>query len=151
MIHLYRAALVDEIPKIVEMKYKMYEETGMANRLLPDFHKLVQEDYRDLYQAGIAQHFVIEIDNQLIACAGAFIRDDAPYRYLKLRSYGLIGDVFVEPPFRKKGYARMLTNAALEWFSEKNIRLFRLHASDTARHLYESLGFTPTPEMGLFR
>lgn len=148
---MYRAASVDEIPKIVEMKYKMFEEMGMENRLLPDFHKLVREDYTELYLAGTAQHFVVEQDSEVIACAGAFIRDDAPYRYLRLRTYGLIGDVFVERHFRRRGYARMLTNATLEWLSEKNIRLFRLHASNAARHLYESLGFTPTPEMGLFR
>lgn len=129
----------------------MLEETGMAQRLLPDFQQLVEEDYKAFYLANTAQHFIAEKDNQPIACAGAFIKDDAPYRYLKLRSYGFIADVYVDPQFRRQGIARTLTNATLDWFLEKNIRLFRLVASDEARPLYESIGFTATKEMGMFR
>lgn len=148
---MFRNAVVDDIPSIVELKYKMLEETGMAQRLLPDFHRMVGEDYTEFYLSGTAQHFVVESNSQIIACAGAFIKDDAPYRYLKLRSYGFIADVYVEPQFRRQGLAKTLTNATLDWFEERNIRLFRLVASDEARPLYASLGFTATKEMGMFR
>ncbi|SFM45816.1 Ribosomal protein S18 acetylase RimI [Paenibacillus sp. 1_12] len=148
---MFRRAVVDDIPSIAALKYKMLEETGMAHRLLPDFHQMVDEDYRQFYHSGTAQHFVVERDSQIIACAGAFIKDDAPYRYLKLRSYGFIADVYVEPQFRRQGLAKALTNATLDWFAERNIRLFRLVASDEARPLYESLGFSATKEMGMFR
>ncbi|RAV14453.1 GNAT family N-acetyltransferase [Paenibacillus contaminans] len=148
---MFRAAGIDDIPGIVKLKYKMFEETGMAQRLLPDFQQIVEEDYRSFYLANSAQHFVVEKNGQIIACAGAFIKDDAPYRYLKLRRYGFIADVYVEPQFRRLGIARTLTNATLEWFSERNIRLFRLVASDQARPLYESIGFTATKEMGMYR
>ncbi|NQX62517.1 GNAT family N-acetyltransferase [Paenibacillus qinlingensis] len=130
---MFRSAIVDDIPIIVNLKYKMFEETGMVQRLLPEFHTIVEEDYRSLYLAKTAQHFVVENDGGIIACAGAFIKDDAPYRYLKLRSYGFIADVYVEAEFRRQGIARTLTNATLDWFSERNIRLFRLVASDQAR------------------
>lgn len=68
----------------------MFEETGMAQRLLPYFHTIVEEDYKEFYLSQTAQHFVIERDDQIIACAGAFIKNDAPYRYLELRSYGFM-------------------------------------------------------------
>lgn len=145
---MFRAAGIDDIPGIVKLKYKMFEETGMAQRLLPDFQQIVEEDYRAFYLANSTQHFVVEKNGQIIACAGAFIKDDAPYRYLKLRRYGFIADVYVEPQFRRQGIARTLTNAR---FSERNIRLFRLVASDQARPLYESIGFTATKEMGMYR
>lgn len=148
---MFRAAATEDIPSIVKLKYKMFEETGMAQRLLPDFEQIVEEDYRAFYLANSAQHFIVENDGLIIACAGAFIKDDAPYRYLKLRRYGFIADVFVEPPFRRQGIAKTLTNATLDWFSERNIRLFRLVASDQARPLYESIGFTATKEMGMYR
>ncbi|MHA6484247.1 GNAT family N-acetyltransferase [Paenibacillus sp. strain BS8-2] len=147
---MFRSSIFDDIPSIVNLKYKMFEETGMAQRLLPDFHTIVEEDYRELYLAKTAQHFVVENNGRIIACAGAFIKDDAPYRYLKLRSYGFIADVYVEPEFRRQGIARTLTNATLDWFTERNIRLFRLVASDQARPIYESIGFTATKEMGMF-
>lgn len=146
-----RKAVIEDIPVIVKLKYKMFEESGMAPRLHPDFERMVEEDYRELYQAGTAQHAVIEQEGRMVGCAGGFIRNDAPYRYLKLQVYGFIADVYVEPPFRRKGFARALTNDVLEWFSQHNVRLYRLGATDAARPLYESLGFTSTNEMGMFR
>ncbi|NOU96621.1 MerR family transcriptional regulator [Paenibacillus sp. LMG 31456] len=41
----------------------------------------------------------------------------------------------MEPQFRSQGLAKTLTNATLDWFAERNIRLFRLVASDGARPL----------------
>ncbi|WP_051621143.1 GNAT family N-acetyltransferase [Paenibacillus sp. UNC451MF] len=146
-----RKADLEEIPAIVKLKYKMFEESGMAPRLHADFNRMVTEDYRELYRAGTAQHFVIEQEGSVIACAGGFIRNDAPYRYLKLQVYGFIADVYVEPAYRRKGFARTLTNEVLAWFAVNNVRLYRLGATDAARPLYESLGFTSTNEMGLFR
>lgn len=148
---MFRPAVVDDITDIVNLKYKMFEEMGMAQRLLPDFHTIVEEDYNNLYLNRMAQHFLVENEGRIIACAGAFIKDDAPYRYLKLRSYGFIADVFVEQEFRRRGIAKVLTNTTLDWFSERNIRLLRLVASDEARPLYESIGFTATKEMGMYR
>jgi len=146
-----RKATLEDIPVLVRLKYQMYKESGMASRIHPDFDRMVEADYKELYRAGTAQHFVIEQDGAMAGCAGGFIRNDAPYRYLKLQQYGFIADVYVEPAYRRKGYARALTMEVLAWFAEQNIRLYRLGATDAARPLYESLGFTATNEMGMYR
>lgn len=121
----------------------------MEHILLDGFIQEVEKTYKELYKSGKAKHFIIKNDNKVIACAGAFIKEDIPYCFFKERKYGFIGDVYVEPDFRKKGYARILTNSVIKWLTEQEIKTIRLLASDNARKLYESLGFKGTDEMVL--
>lgn len=143
----YRPSRVSDIPLIAELKLKMFKEVGMLHLLINHFLEEVISTYNTLYTSESAQHFVIEEEGEIIACAGAFIKEDIPYCFYKERKYGFIGDVYVEPQFRQRGYARTLTNAVLEWLADKNIVTVRLLASHNARYLYESMGFKGTDEM----
>ena len=58
-------------------------------------------------------------------------------------------NVYTEPGSRRRGLARRLMQAALEWCGSHGIRAVILHSSDDGRALYESLGFRPTNEMRL--
>lgn len=60
-------------------------------------------------------------------------------------------NVYCEPPHRRRGLARALMDAILDWCRERSISRVSLHASDEGRPLYEGLGFTPTNEMRLER
>ncbi|MGM0875285.1 MAG: GNAT family N-acetyltransferase [Bacillota bacterium] len=44
--------------------------------------------------------------------------------------YGFIGDVYVDPKFRKQSYGRKLTNEVLDWFSKNEVNTIRLLASE---------------------
>jgi GNAT superfamily N-acetyltransferase len=55
--------------------------------------------------------------------------------------------VYTEPQFRRRGLARRLIEAALEWCRENKIDVVILHASPEGRALYESLGFQASNEM----
>lgn len=147
MVH--RKAECSDIVTIANLKFRMFKEVGMEHLLMDGFLNEVEQTYHLLYSERKAQHFVIEDNNQIIACAGAFIKDDIPYCFYKDRKYGFIGDVYVEPSYRKRGYARSLTNAVIGWLGEQDIKVIRLLASHNARNLYESLGFKGTDEMVL--
>lgn len=58
-------------------------------------------------------------------------------------------NVYVYPEFRRKGIARELMRTMMEWCRAQNFAKVYLHASKDGRHLYESLGFEHTTEMGL--
>jgi ribosomal protein S18 acetylase RimI-like enzyme len=148
---LIRAATILDIPAITLLKLKMFKEVDMEHLLRDDFVRIVEKTYKELYKAGKANHFVIEHNNDIIACAGAFIKEDIPYCFYKEEQYGFIGDVYVESRFRNQGYARKLTNEVLDWFSKKEINTIRLLASDNAKKLYKSLGFNETDQMILNR
>ena len=62
---------------------------------------------------------------------------------------GWIQNVYTEPEFRRRGIARRLMEAVLEWCQAEGFRTVWLHASDEGRALYHSLGFLPTNEMRL--
>ncbi|RKL66548.1 hypothetical protein CR203_14750 [Salipaludibacillus neizhouensis] len=146
-----RVASLLDIPAITLLKLKMFKEAGMEHVLREDFVHEVENTYKELYETGKATHFVMEHDNEMSAFAGAFIKEDIPYCFYKEAQYGFIGDVYVDPRFRKQGYARKLTDEVLDWFSEKEIHTIRLLASDSAKKLYQSIGFKGTDQMILHR
>jgi GNAT superfamily N-acetyltransferase len=55
----------------------------------------------------------------------------------------------VEPHHRRKGLARNITDALIEWCKQNGFQSVALHASEFGRGLYEKLGFRPTNEMRL--
>lgn len=142
-----KTATASELSTIAYLKLKMFEEVGMQHALMDGFMEEVIQSYGELYNSGTARHFIIECEGEIVACAGAFVKDDIPYCFYRERKYGFIGDVYVSPDHRRKGYARRLTLAALDWFREQDIKTVRLLASHNARNLYESLGFKATDQM----
>lgn len=59
-------------------------------------------------------------------------------------SCGMIGsfeDFYVEPAFRRKGIARMLTKAAQDWCREKDAASLTVCCADCDRQMYMHLGF----------
>ncbi len=60
---------------------------------------------------------------------------------------GNILNVYTEPEFRRRGLARRLTQAAMDWGKANGVDCVILHGSGDGRALYEPLGFEPTNEM----
>ena len=61
----------------------------------------------------------------------------------------LIVNVYTEPEWRRRGYARQLLETIVAWCRERGVNSVVLHASDDGRALYEKLGFFSTSEMRL--
>ena len=55
---------------------------------------------------------------------------------------GVIGNVVVRGDYQRRGLARLLMNAALDWQRERGVRTVWLDATMDGRKLYRSLGFT---------
>ncbi|HET9980789.1 MAG TPA: GNAT family N-acetyltransferase [Ktedonobacterales bacterium] len=55
---------------------------------------------------------------------------------------GVIGNVVVRGDYQRRGLARRLMNAALDWQRERGVRTVWLDATMDGRRLYRSLGFT---------
>ena len=58
-------------------------------------------------------------------------------------------NVYTEHAWRRRGLARRLMDAMVEWSRAEGYSNLFLHASEEGRPLYESLGFAPTNEMRL--
>ncbi|MFB5664239.1 GNAT family N-acetyltransferase [Alteribacillus sp. HJP-4] len=144
---IIREAKLEDIPKLATLKLRMFQDADKENLLRENFLEEVEMKYIDLYKRKKATHFVIEHNNEIIACAGAFIKEDLPYCFYKQSEYGFIGDVYVSNNFRRKGYAQALTHKTIEWLSTKKIQTVRLLASEDAKELYKSFGFEKTDQM----
>jgi len=145
----FDAANVDDLACIVELKIAMFRETGHAAALHPSAAALILDDYRQLYADRAAQHFIARSGPLVVACAGAFLKNDLPFRYFRCPVYGFIGDVYTDPRFRRQQIARRLSQDALSWLRCEGVEMVRLLASDAGRAMYTTLGFTRTDEMAI--
>ncbi|WIG60819.1 MAG: hypothetical protein OJF49_003567 [Ktedonobacterales bacterium] len=56
-------------------------------------------------------------------------------------SVGVIGNVVVRPEFQRRGLAKLVMRAALDWMRERGVRAALLDATKSGHPLYASLGF----------
>lgn len=128
----------------------MLEEAGglFESDLLPDWRDRFAAYFRRRMETGEAAFFVAEIGRDIVATAGAILRDDHPVA-IKAPRYGYIFGVRVAPAFRCRGLAERLTRDAIAFLQRAGCRKIRLHASQFGRKIYERLGFVPTNEMQL--
>jgi GNAT superfamily N-acetyltransferase len=82
-----------------------------------------------------------EVEKTVIAGAGLVILEWGPSRENPNPFAARIVNVFVEPDFRKQGFARKLVMRCLKETRTRNITHLNLSSTDMARGLYESLGF----------
>ncbi|MBD2076076.1 GNAT family N-acetyltransferase [Phormidium sp. FACHB-592] len=79
---------------------------------------------------------------QLVAFVIATIEAEIPI--YRLKEFGFIHDLWVEPDYRQLGLGRQLVERTLQEFRHKKIQQIRLDtaiANDDARRLFQSCGF----------
>lgn len=86
--------------------------------------------------------------DRAIASTGFMVLDWAPH-FLDPMSQrrGYILNVFVEPEYRGRGIAQMLTKECMAEARLRGIRVVALHASPKGQPVYEKLGFKASNEM----
>jgi GNAT superfamily N-acetyltransferase len=91
--------------------------------------------------------FIVTPDDTVIAGAGVQVRHLLPRPETLIDREALVVNVYVVPEYRQQGLARRLMLAILDWCVEQGIERVALHPSVMGRHLYETLGFTPSNEL----
>jgi len=92
--------------------------------------------------------FVAEHESSVIGGGGVWLRPVLPRPGAlagALEAYVL--NIYVEPDHRRRGVARAIVSAILDWSREQRLARVVLHASREGRPLYESLGFESSNEM----
>ncbi|TFI57978.1 GNAT family N-acetyltransferase [Sphingomonas parva] len=62
---------------------------------------------------------------------------------------GYVLNLYVEPQYRRRGLARRMVAAAMDEGRARGLEYMILHPSEQGRPLYESLGWSPTGELGI--
>lgn len=91
--------------------------------------------------------FLVNAAGEVVAGAGLWLMDWPPHVVGASARRGNILNVYTHPDYRRRGLARQLMQAILEWCRANHLDTVILHASDEGRALYESLGFKATNEM----
>lgn len=154
-----RAAGADDIPLLAHHRVAMFRDMGkLAPRQEEALQVATASHLRDALETGEYVGWVALVTGTtlVVGGAGAQIRSILPRPRpgsddLELGPEAIVLNVYVEPPWRRRGVADALMRAVLEGLATRGIRRIVLHASDEGRRLYERLGFVATNEMRLGR
>ena len=85
--------------------------------------------------------FVVE-DDGVVVCGGTgWLQEHLPSPYALDPRRGHIASMSTDPEHRRKGYARLVLTAMMEWFAERDIPRVDLRATADGQPLYEDVGF----------
>ena len=156
MVHYtIRAATSADAAVIAGHRVAMFRDMGevpsqqLASELLADCTRALRSLIRDgAYWGWLA----VDDAAVVIGGAGAHIRAQLPRishdgTRVDGGSVPLVVNVYTEPARRHQGIARALMRALMAWGAAQDFDRVVLHASESGRPLYQSLGFLPTNEM----
>ena len=88
-------------------------------------------------------------EGAIIATAAVSFYETAPKPWNLESKYAFISSMYTEPEYRRQGIGGRLLKEALDFSRSKGITHATLHASQSGKSLYESVGFKDTNEMRL--
>ena len=144
-----RRATVEDAPVIARHRAAMFRDMGDASG--DDVARIESASIFFLRQMMSERRFLgwlAERQGEVVAGGGLVVSQLLPRPgAVDGGAQALILNVYCEPEHRRRGLARALMAAMLEWCKRERIAKVVLHASQDGRPLYESLGFVQTNEM----
>jgi GNAT superfamily N-acetyltransferase len=95
--------------------------------------------------------FLTTAAGAVVAGAGVQVRELIPLLEVLAGPEALVVNVYVEPNHRRRGLARHLMVAILDWCRSEGIGRIVLHPTAAARPLYESLGCAASGELIVYQ
>ena len=146
-----RPASTADLETLVEHRRAMFQDMGHSDETAM---RAMSEKFRfwllDHMNAGDYQAWLATApDGTIAAGTGLWLMDWPPHMIGKGARRGNILNVYTNANFRRRGLARALMQAALDWCKQNGIDTIILHASPSGRSLYEQMGFAATNEMRL--
>ncbi|MGC1521514.1 MAG: GNAT family N-acetyltransferase [Steroidobacteraceae bacterium] len=149
-----RRTTVGDAAVIAQHRVSMFRDMGQVptQALAVELLNASQAELATLLREGsYVGWLAVGAHDEVLAGAGAHIRPTLP----RITHEGRVAtgplplavNVYTEPGSRRRGIARALMQAMMEWGRAQGFDRLLLHASDAARPLYRSLGFAPTNEM----
>jgi GNAT superfamily N-acetyltransferase len=128
---------------------QMIREAGLEGAgFIDDWQATLARVYLGELRRGGMAVYLVEAEGRAVASAGIFLNDYKSNLIMRdLRA--TIAGVYVEPAYRRRGLARMLTERSIAWGRKQGCHSIRLTTSMPAESLYRSLGFTDGRELVL--
>jgi GNAT superfamily N-acetyltransferase len=85
--------------------------------------------------------FAVEDSGRLVSCGTGWLEEHLPSPGQYDGRRGHIASMSTEAEYQRRGYARQVFAALMEWFGEQRVPRVDLRATEDGRGLYESFGF----------
>lgn len=145
---ILRRATIDDAELISQQRHAMFTDMGHTG-IETATAKFAEWVSPKLANGDYLGFFVTHHEKEVVAGAGLWLIEWPPTPLDLHTQRGYICNVFVNPEFRRHGFARWLVTTILDHCRTHGIHVLLLHASAKGRPLYEALGFTGTTEMRL--
>ncbi len=150
MVLTYREASLSDVENLRTLGIDSYQQFEHVLNPL-NWNKMysflsAEQSYRDLLSKSTC--FVCEFDNQIIGMAFLVSKGNPTEIFEKDWTY--LRMVGVHPNFSGKGIGRELIKICILFAKESDEKIIALHTSEfmnSARHLYEDLGFVMNKEL----
>ncbi len=147
MAPLLRVANTADIPEIIRLGEFMYASVGIG----------IDDSWRDLGRSQIESRLGSELLGWVIddaesagslgACGFVNRTPRLPLPGARSSVRGYVQWVVTDPGRQRRGLARVIMGAIMEWATCEGIDMLDLHSSPAARSLYLSLGFQFSPKI----
>jgi GNAT superfamily N-acetyltransferase len=146
-----REASVRDLPHILTHRRSMFEAMGERESARLDAMEIASESYfRSALENGTYRGWLAEAgEGQVVGEGGIVISTWPAMSRAPQARRATILNMYTDPAYRRRGIARQLMAAMIDWLVAQGFCEVSLHASDFGRPLYEQLGFLPTNEMRL--
>jgi GNAT superfamily N-acetyltransferase len=140
---------VGDLEHIVHHRRAMFEEMGYRDGgVLERVEKVSREYFVVALRSGAYRGWIAEDeDGQVVGGGGIVVAAWPGYPGEDRAERAWILNMYTDPGARRRGVAKRLLDAMVEWCRAKGFSAVSLHASDAGRPLYEKVGFQPTNEM----
>ncbi len=146
-----RAAMVEDIPVLLRHRRMMWWDMGRREEAALNLMEHAAKQYfSNAVPDGSYRGFLAMNNEAEIVGGGGIVISAWPGSFhQRAPERVMILNVYVEREYRRRGIAKALVQAMIEWCRERKFAYVALHASDEGRPLYEKLGFRATNEMRL--
>lgn len=147
-----RLATPADDPVLVSHYLALWDSYGTpTEQFLPDARDRVQAFIDQGRQWLDLASFIATLDGEVVGSAACQMYA-TPYPSVigpQFRKFGYIWHVYVLPGFKRHGFGKALTQAAVDYLRDVGCTTAVLNASDAGLPLYESMGFKCGTEMRL--
>ncbi|MCU1602906.1 MAG: hydrolase [Frankiales bacterium] len=134
-----RRATVADAADLTRLRGLMH--LSMGDALSDEWERLCTAAFERRLQTEGFRAYLVDDGGRAVCSGAGWLDEHLPSPYLLSGTRGHIASISTDPDFRRRGYARDVLSALMDWFHELGIVRVDLRATEDGRPLYESFGF----------
>ena len=135
-------AKIADIDILTELRLAYLKED--SGKLSEDDIQKIRRDLPNYFRKNLNQNifcYLIRDKEEIAACAFLLVVEKPMSPAFITGRTGTVLNVYTNPAYRNKGYAKQIMNKLLSDAVEKNLSVVELKSTEDGYHLYKSIGF----------